>query len=242
MQLQAAVSDILRSLQLPALVAYQVERPPSSSESILLPSGLPPGAHVCINATRAQDGGGRKKAATVMAMTRENSQELLDHEEQEISTLDVGPMGSLYEVTKLRSIRNNPGGCSHAPKDNMLEDDFISRGDINLEEAEELFTAFTCSLNHYLWGGVALVHDDLASVRRSSSLLSVAILTVAALHIINKTRTFDICYEEFVKLVSNSMLDRWHDLDEVRALCIGAFWLTDVSCEPNLLYLPYQNI
>jgi len=111
-----------------------------------------------------------------------------------------------------------------------LESDFISRGMITENEAQELFTIFNQSLNHYLWGGIALVHLDLASVRHSSSLLLAAILAVTALHIPGKTATFDVCYSEFLSLVSSSMLDRYHTLDGVRGLCIGAFWLSDLSC------------
>ena len=82
----------------------------------------------------------------------------------------------------------------------------------------------------YLWGGIALLHSNLNSVRRSSSLLLAAILAVTALHIPGKTKTFDICYSEFLSLVSSSMLDFYHTLDGVRGLCIGAFWLSDLSC------------
>lgn len=97
-------------------------------------------------------------------------------------------------------------------------------------EAKELFVIFSQSLNHYLWGGIALVHEDLNAVRNSSTLLLTAILAVTALHVPGKTKTFDICYSEFLTRVCDSMLDRYHNLDTVRGLCIGAFWLSDVSC------------
>ena len=60
-------------------------------------------------------------------------------------------------------------------------------------------------------------------------MLSAAILAVTALHMPNKERTFDTCYTEFAKLASGSMLDRHHTLDDLRGLCIAAFWLADVS-------------
>jgi hypothetical protein len=41
--------------------------------------------------------------------------------------------------------------------------------------------------------------------------------------------TFDACYREFLGLVSSSMFSRYHSTDDVRALCIAAFWLSDVS-------------
>ncbi|OXV05393.1 hypothetical protein Egran_06838 [Elaphomyces granulatus] len=44
-----------------------------------------------------------------------------------------------------------------------------------------------------------------------------------------KERVFDTCYAEFAKLASGSMLSRHHTFEDLRALCIGAFWLSDVS-------------
>ena len=136
------------------------------------------------------------------------------------------PMRSLYEVTKLHNLRNYPG---ENPKLTLLEEDFISRGLISVHEAEELFAYFSRTLNQLLWGGIILVHRDLTSVRRASTLLSAAVLTVAALHIPNRTETFTHCYHEFVKIVSNMSMSRAHTLDDIRSLCIGAFWLPELS-------------
>jgi hypothetical protein len=137
-------------------------------------------------------------------------------------------MGSLYEVTRLSDIPPSSPVRQHA-SDRALVNDFISRGVIGLQEAEDLFHYFDQVLSRYLWDGMALVHKDLTSVRNSSSMLSAAILAVSALHLPNKEKTFDTCYTEFAKLASESMLDRHHTLDDLRALCIGAFWLADVS-------------
>lgn len=153
-------------------------------------------------------------------MTRENSQEPTEQPE-----LVPAPIHSLYEVTKLRNLRSH----FEKPKSNLLEEDFISRGYISQHEAEELFTYFSRTVNQLLWGGIILVHPDINAVRRSSSMLAAAILTVAALHIPNRTETFNICYNEFVSLVSSASLTRHHTLDDIRALCVGAFWLPDLS-------------
>lgn len=111
----------------------------------------------------------------------------------------------------------------------MIENDLISRGLLPLGEAEELFSLFNRTMNHFLWGGIALVHRDLTSTRRSSSLLSAAILAVAALHLPDRNDVFEICYTEFITIVSSSLLNRYHTLDEMRGLCIGAFWFSDLS-------------
>lgn len=163
-------------------------------------------------------------AASQMAMTRENSQE----PETDDTELVSAPMRSLFEVTKLRNLRSNLQSSPRSKTD-FIQTDFISRGELPLEQAEQLFNIYNHTMNHFLWGGVALKHKDLASVRHSSSLLSAAILTVASLHVTDNDDNFDICYNEFISIVSSSTLDRYHTLDEIRALCIGAFWLSDLS-------------
>lgn len=157
-----------------------------------------------------------------MDVAREHSQE----PDLQSPELVPAPMRSLYEVTKLRNLRSNP---VQQPKLTLLEEDFISRGLISLHEAEELFAYFSRTMNQLLWGGIILVHRDLTSVRRASTLLSAAVLTVAALHIPNRTETLNRCYSEYVSLVSSMSLTRAHTLDDIRGLCVGAFWLSELS-------------
>ncbi|PYH45556.1 putative C6 transcription factor [Aspergillus saccharolyticus JOP 1030-1] len=215
-QLQAAVSHLLREGGLPGLSSFsggdnQSGTSPADSHSDLQPSfaGSPA-------AKQSAEPG------VVMDVTREPSQEpdLQDRE------LVPAPMRSLYEVTKLRNLRNNP---IEQPRVTLLEEDFISRGLISIHEAEELFAYFSRTMNQLLWGGIILVHRDLTSVRRASTLLCAAVLTVAALHIPNRTETLNRCYSEYVSLVSSMSLTRSHTLDDIRALCIGAFWLSELS-------------
>ena len=85
------------------------------------------------------------------------------------------------------------------------------------------------SLNHYLWVGLEQTHSSFHSVRKSSELLTATILAVTALHIPTSAETFDKCYKEFLALISSSMFSRYHSIDDVRGLCIAAFWLSDVS-------------
>ncbi|KAG4422319.1 hypothetical protein IFR04_004585 [Cadophora malorum] len=209
--LQRAVAKILSVLDLPPLETFtrqtivQVVSPEAVAER--LQANPEP----------------RASRTAAMAMTREHS---LEPESNKIDdALVSAPMGSLYEVTKLRNLRSNPSANSGP----AVVEDFISKGRVSEAEAEELFGIFSRSLNHYLWGGIALVHDNLASVRQSSSLLLAAILTVTALHIPGRGQTFDVCYAEFIALVCDSVFERYHVLDGIRGLCIGAFWLSDVS-------------
>lgn len=228
--LSLAVSKILSVLQLPSLESFAAQ----------LQNNQPQAQQAVISSVEAPDRS-RPFRTSGMAMTRENSQE--PTQSRASDTLVTDPMGALYEVTKLRNLRSNKlhgHDYFHAARSTIVEDDFISKGKVSEADAEELFRTFSTSLNHYLWGGIALVHESLASVRRSSSLLLAAIFTVTALHVPGKERVFDICYAEFTALVCDSMFDRYHTLDGIRALCIGAFWLSDVSCmqphsQPDLL-------
>lgn len=215
-QLQAAVSHLLQHSGLPGLSAY------STGDNLGGPS--PAASHGNLPLTdRSQTQSSHQEGpGVVMDITREPSPE------QGLREPDLvpAPMRSLYEVTKLRNLRNNNG---EAPKQTLLEEDFISRGLISLPEAEELFAYFSRTMNQLLWGGIILVHHDLTSVRRASTLLSAAVLTVAALHIPNRTDTLNRCYNEYVSLVSSMALTRAHTLDDIRGLCVGAFWLSELS-------------
>lgn len=90
-----------------------------------------------------------------------------------------------------------------------------------------ILCSFHTSLNHYLWVGLEQTHPDFSSVRQSSELLTATILTVTALHIPTSAETFDNCYKEFLSLISSSMFSRYHSIDDVRGLCIAAFWLSE---------------
>ncbi|KAL5340109.1 hypothetical protein BJX70DRAFT_362207 [Aspergillus crustosus] len=216
-QLQAAVSHLLRQGGLPELSTYSAGDSPTGPSPAAAPA-YHAGTRLLINDSPTDvkpDGPG-------LVVTREPSQEpdLQDRE------LVPAPMRSLYEVTKLRDLRNNH---IELPKSTLLEEDFLSRGLISIQEAEELFAYFSRTMNQLLWGGIILVHRDLTSVRRASTLLAAAVLTVAALHIPNRTETLNRCYNEYVSLVSSMSLTRAHTLDDVRALCVGAFWLSELS-------------
>ncbi|KGO44187.1 Transcription factor, fungi [Penicillium expansum] len=218
-QLQAAVSHLLRQGGLPELSTFapgDTLNGPSPAESY---HGQHPSVDRSQTQASHQEGLG---VGVVMDVTREPSPE------QDLQDPDLvpAPMRSLYEVTKLRNLRNNH---VEAPKQTLLEEDFISRRLISLHEAEELFAYFSRTMNQLLWGGIILVHRDLTSVRRASTLLSAAVLTVAALHIPNRTETLNRCYGEYVSLVSNMALTRAHTLDDIRGLCVGAFWLSELS-------------
>ncbi|KAJ5930684.1 hypothetical protein N7466_006177 [Penicillium verhagenii] len=236
--IELAMTDLLRKAQLPELSYYQaggrsIETPSKKNrrkESIASvdEAGHALGYHGRNGSIENIAGPSTGSSASNYAFAQHQPQYSMDREETSATSLVTAPMGSLYEVTQLSENREGSPGQNYAP-DQALVTDFISRGVMDLQEAEKLFEHFDLVLNRYLWDGALLAHRDLTSARKSSSMLSAAILAVTALHLPTKERTFDTCYTEFAKLASESMLGHHHTLDDIRALCIGAFWLADVS-------------
>jgi hypothetical protein len=213
-QLQTSVSEILKQLNLP-----------SPSQGILSPSQstTSPGEQpVCFPL-------GTRYLPT-MTMTRDSTPDLSVDGPSDKEVFGTAPMTSLWEVTKLRNLRSHPENRTENRKSSTLQEDFISRGLLDLHSADELFKKFKVSLNQYLWGGIALVHDSLRAVRKSSSILLTSIIAVTALHISGSEEIFDLAYSEFLALASTSMFDQDHNLDDIRGFCLGAFWLSSVSC------------
>ncbi|KAK2016891.1 hypothetical protein LZ32DRAFT_53627 [Colletotrichum eremochloae] len=221
--LQASMMEVRRALNLPQIApvqSYQHEGAGMSQSPVnLAGSQSSPGG----------TGPSPARPPEVTAMTRENSPEHPAQDNGEDQAIVSAPMASLFEVTKLRNIRSDPGARVRLPSSRAQEPDFIAQGKFSVQEAEQLFSTFRGTLNAYLWGGIALVHDSLTATRMSSPLLTAAILAVTALHEQDDGRAFDICYPTFLELASQTMFDRYHSLDDVRGLCIGAFWLSDIS-------------
>ncbi|KAK8240576.1 hypothetical protein HDK90DRAFT_188239 [Phyllosticta capitalensis] len=234
-QLHSAVSELLNQANLPALEAWSSEtRSHSASPSMskVIPQQSNPNTQPVSGPTPPQSEylSPRGSKGPGLECTRENSPAPVARDEAEDeSTPCAGPMASLFEVTKLRNIRSNVADRPDASRKNPMFSDLIAQGKISEAQADSLFRKFNTSLNHFLWGGVSLNHDSLQSVRESSSLLLTAILSVSALHLPGAEAVLEICYNEFLSLVSFSMFGRDQSLDDLRGLCIGAFYLSEVS-------------
>ncbi|KAH8703565.1 hypothetical protein BGW36DRAFT_369545 [Talaromyces proteolyticus] len=139
-------------------------------------------------------------------------------------TIAQVPIDSLYELTHLRSLRGETLEEQHGSR----HDDFISRGLLHIDEAERLFQFYQSQLDPYIYG-LASKYKTLDSLRSSSSLLTACICAVAASHIAGNGKVYEICDQEFRRLVSNSVFERRINLDYLRALVIGSYWLSDVS-------------
>lgn len=111
-----------------------------------------------------------------------------------------------------------------------LYPDLIHRAVISSESARESFTFYRRNLDPYMHYELAEI-ESLQFVRARSSLLTAAICTVATF--CTNSRDYQGCLQSFQAEVSNKLFAEHYDFDDVRALCIGARWLTDISTSLN---------
>lgn len=88
---------------------------------------------------------------------------------------------------------------------------------------------FKTSLTRYLYNTTIPEAATLYSIRESSSILLTAILLVSALHIPGKEAVHKLCHDHLQALVSQVMFSPTPSLDDIRGLCIAAFWQPDLS-------------
>ncbi|CRK19871.1 hypothetical protein BN1708_000513 [Verticillium longisporum] len=134
------------------------------------------------------------------------------------------PIHSLYALTKLRALRPD----SPDEHRSRIADDFIARGAISLSAAERLFCLYRDELDFYMYR-VGCRYQTLDELRRKSSVLTAATLTVAALHEPAAEALYGVCSAEFRRLMEKSMFDRRVDRDYIRAMAVAAYWLSDMS-------------
>ncbi|CAI6335993.1 unnamed protein product [Periconia digitata] len=213
-QLRAAVQVLLRHSQLPDLACLP-EKIPARQQSIVISP---------VNVT--ENGINTTMVVPPMDMTRENSVDPSLEEGPELSELVPAPMRSLYDLTRIRNLRSS---IRWKPDADFAQTDFIAQGIINLGEAEELFARFMKDIYQLLWEGMLVPHTTLDALRRHSTLLTATILTVASLHTSGRTDTMQKCYNVFVSLAYSTCLSRLQNLDDVRALCLAAFYVPNLS-------------
>ena len=143
------------------------------------------------------------------------------------------PIQSLYQITRLRSLRSDGSTDEvHAPStraSNHHVDDFISRGLVSVEDARRLVNLYLGRIDHFIYMIGGTKYRDLEALRRGSPILTACICTVAALHDPMSNHLYGICSREFRRLMAASMFDRRIDRDYLRAMCIGSYWLHDIS-------------
>ncbi|KAI5868106.1 hypothetical protein GGS23DRAFT_602024 [Durotheca rogersii] len=204
-QLQAAVRSLLQHDRLPDLSSFTAAAATTSR------ANSAPGA---VSAGSA--------AIEAIDMRRDASPERPNDD----PGLVPAPMGSLYELTKVANLRD---ATLTSLQTISVEEDLISRGVISAAEGQHLFALYLENHHPLLWGGVLFPYRTLDAVRQASALLSTAVMTVAALHTPGRTETLQTCYDAFVALVTSSCLSRRYSIDDVRALCLAAFYLPNLS-------------
>jgi hypothetical protein len=109
-----------------------------------------------------------------------------------------------------------------------MQADFISQGVVTSEQAESLFATYRDRLDHYLY---RILGDSvsLKRVRGDSPLCIAAVCTVGALHSRTLGHLFDKCYHKFQEVCAAQLMAKEYSLNDIRGLCIGAFWLADLS-------------
>ncbi|TPX15798.1 uncharacterized protein E0L32_000132 [Thyridium curvatum] len=159
--------------------------------------------------------------------SRDNSPKMSPEDERDLPRV---PIQSVYHLTKLSSLRSLETGeePSNQPTLDGAPSDLISQGLVSLDDAERLFHSYTTRLDHYMYG-VGAKYSTLAALRRKSSILTAAILTVSAMHEFRSNNIYLICNREFRRLMTQSLFDRHIDRDHLRALCIASYWLNDSS-------------
>lgn len=143
------------------------------------------------------------------------------------------PIESLYQITRLRALRSDD--TADEPKlfsiatSNQAINDFISTGLVSIEDAERLVDLYLNRIDHFMYMIGSGKYRDLENLRRGSPILTACICTVAALHDPMSNHLYGVCKREFQRLMAASMFDRRIDRDHMRAMCIGAYWLHDIS-------------
>ncbi|KAL5364404.1 hypothetical protein BJX96DRAFT_187757 [Aspergillus floccosus] len=108
--------------------------------------------------------------------------------------------------------------------------DLVSREVIPYDTAETFFCFYQQNLDPCIHHVLAEA-DTLTTTRSRSSLLTAAICTVAAF--CTGSNHYQDCFNTLTNEVSGKMFSSHYTFDDVRALCIGAFWLNEISSALN---------
>ena len=100
--------------------------------------------------------------------------------------------------------------------------DLVTRGLISQHTLERHFAFYHKYLNPYIYYPLMNVNIAADLLKRSSLLLTAICATAA---FCAGSDDYEACLEIFINEVSTKMFSHVHSFDDVRALCIGAFWL-----------------
>ncbi|KAH9234473.1 hypothetical protein K456DRAFT_1738282 [Colletotrichum gloeosporioides 23] len=142
------------------------------------------------------------------------------------------PIKSLYEITRLESLRSRQVSPSSTNKRTPAgvngPRDLVTEGKLNLVDAKRLVQKFLDQTDHYLYG-VTTIYQDLDGIRNASPLLFTAICTVSALHEPQGESLYRACSLELRKLVTNFVFAPQVSMGDFQGLRIASFWLSDMA-------------
>ncbi|KAJ4159903.1 uncharacterized protein LMH87_007840 [Akanthomyces muscarius] len=161
------------------------------------------------------------------------SEEPQNRNSQQESLKETNPTGNNWNI--VMDLDSGPGslpgfyisqGESQPRRANCS--DIISRGIITLEAAQSYFDAYQTRLDHFpyrILGDMEM--RTLEYARSSSPLLVAAVSTVGALHLASPD--YQSCCAAFLSQCASQTFSKDVNIDDIRALCIGAFWLGEVA-------------
>ncbi|EGX91947.1 Fungal specific transcription factor [Cordyceps militaris CM01] len=148
---------------------------------------------------------------------------------------EANPTGNNWSI--VMDLESSPGSLpgfyisqgESQPRPAHRSDDIISRGIITPDAAQRYFDAYQTRLDHFPYRilGDGGAQRTLADARASSPLLVAAVSTVGALHL--ASADYQACCAAFLSQCASQTFSRDVCVDDIRALCIGAFWLGEVA-------------
>ena len=211
--MHASVQTLLRESNLPAMAALQAPRFASANSPAFVEQEQP----------------GSPEFAR--GPSCDESPKLSPAQEND---LPETPIRSIYHLTKLSALRSDVTS-DDGPQLQILgrttnaTDDLISRGLISLEVAERLFKFYMDRLDGYIYNIVGSRYGQLSTMRQKSSILTAAVLTVAAMHDAQSNDIYPALNEEVRRLINASIFQQRIDRDHLRALGVTSYWLYDTS-------------
>jgi hypothetical protein len=222
--LQTLISERTQSTE---AVARDLDMMHTSLQTVLKALNLPPMTQLQGSKLSPQTPSSEPNHNDDFGPSCDNSPRMTPADETDLPNV---PIHSVYHLTKLSALRSPDiqETKSFPKKECNVKNDFITRGVIALSDAERLFRLYMDHLDAFIYG-VGGRYSSLDSLRQSSEILTVSLLTVAALHDGQSNTIYGACSKEFRRVFSASIFSRKIDRDYLRAMCIAAYWLSDIS-------------
>ncbi|KLJ06253.1 hypothetical protein EMPG_10322 [Blastomyces silverae] len=143
-------------------------------------------------------------------------------------TLASAPIKSLYEVTKPGDAQAHEGSKLQF-SGLVIEPDFISRGVVTFEQADQLAKSYLGRLDHFFYDFVLRQYANIREIRQTSTLLAVTLCTIASLHDPLGTEVYEKLSRELRNVASSLMFRHRLGMEDIKALCMGSYWLGDMT-------------